>query len=358
MGFFENIRRPIDLMRVSGTPVRADMRWFFVLVLITVVTAASIHRGSDDWLTSILLGLATTLVFFASIFVHELAHAVAARSEGLGVVEIVLHPFGGLTRFVREPETPRAEFRIAIAGPVASFILAIAFALLMTAANWAELDILRDLLFLLALANFLLAVFNMFPGYPLDGGRVLRAYLWRSGRDLTEATVLTGRSGQIIAVALGAMGLFFAVGRGQMFLGFWALLTGIFLFDSASDIITAVKNADRRRVDDIMRLPPHVAPDISLQQFIDTLLPMNRQAAFPVAVDRRIVGILTLADMMAVAKQDLRTTRVADVMRPIAANMVVETGTEFFVARELMRTNGVASVAVVSGDGSLVGFIV
>ena len=122
--------------------------------------------------------LAVTSLFFVSIFLHEFAHAVAAKMEKLEVVEIVLHPFGGLTRFRHEPETPRAEFRIAVAGPAAaaSFIIAVVFVLLMAAANAAGLDILAILLFLLGLLNFLIAVFNMLPGYPLDGGRVLRFF--------------------------------------------------------------------------------------------------------------------------------------------------------------------------------------
>lgn len=357
MRFFEDIRRQVQLVRVSGIPVRADQRWFLVLVLMTAITAASINAQVGSWAASIVLAAAATAVFFLSIFLHELAHAVIARLEKLDVVEIVLHPFGGLTRFVHEPQTPRAEFRIAIAGPAASFILAVAFALLMTAANAAELDILRDLLFLLALANFLLAVFNMLPGYPLDGGRVLRAYLWRNGRDLNEATTLTGRCGQVIAVGLMALGLFFAVGRGQVFTGFWAMLTGFFLFDSARGIIAAVNASGRRTVDDVMTLPMPVTPNTTLQEFIDRLLPMNRQAAVPVANEKQLYGILLLEDMMSVPREDLRRTKVSDTMRPVTAEMFVEVGTPLSEAKEMMAGNGVGAVGVIDHDGNLVGFL-
>src|SRR5688572_25877956 len=296
MQFFEGIRRQVTLLRVSGIPVRADQRWFLVLVLMTAITAASLNAQVGNWVASVFLGAGATLGFFASIFLHELAHAVIARLEKLEVVDIVLHPFGGFTRFTHEPPTPRAEFRIAIAGPAASFLLAILFTVLLTAANAAELDVLRDLLFLLALANFLLAVFNLFPGYPLDGGRVLRAYLWRNGKDLNEATKLTGRCGQVIAVGLVALGLYFALGRAQVFTGFWAILTGFFLFDSARGIIAAVDSVGSKIVDDVMMLPAVVPPNMSLQEFIDRLLPINRQPAFPVAVDKNLYGILSLED--------------------------------------------------------------
>lgn len=357
MKAFEDIRRQVELVRVSGIPVRADRRWFLVLLLMTAITAASINAQVRSWVASIALGAGATAVFFASIFLHELAHAGVARLEKLDVVEIILHPFGGLTRFVHEPQTPRAEFRIAIAGPAASFVLAVVFVLLLTVANAVDLDILRDLLFLLALANFLLAVFNLFPGYPLDGGRVLRAYLWRSGKDLNEATILTGRCGQVIAVGLVALGLFFAVGRGQFFTGFWAMLTGFFLFDSARGIIRAVQAAGHKIVDDVMRLPIPVEPDATLQYFIDHLLPMNRQPAFPVANEKELYGILLLEDMKRVPREDWRRVKVRDAMRPVAADMFVEVGTPLSEARELMSVNGTGAVSVVDHGGKLVGFL-
>ena len=302
----EFYKRQMVLGHVSGIPVRADVRWFLVLFLMTGITAASIEPLVKNLAGSIVLGFLTTLVFFVSIFLHEFAHAIAARFENLQVVEIVLHPFGGLTRFAHEPRTPRAEFRIAIAGPAASFLLAVLFALLMTAASSAGMDILWTLLFLLALANFLLAVFNLFPGYPLDGGRVLRAYLWRNGKDLNEATILTGRCGQVIAVGLFVLGAFFVIARGQFFTGIWAMLTGFFLFDSARSIIGEVQSLEKRLVGDVMTLPVAIAPEAFIHHVIDQVLPMNRQAAFPVADQRQLYGILLLEDVKNVPREDWR----------------------------------------------------
>ena len=354
---FELFKRQMVLGHVSGIPVRADVRWFLVLFLMTGVTAVSIQPLVKNMVGSVILGFVTTIVFFVSIFLHEFAHAVAARFENLRVIEIVLHPFGGLTRFAHEPRTPRAEFRIAIAGPAASFMLAVLFALLMTAANSAGMDILWTLLFLLALANFLLAVFNLFPGYPLDGGRVLRAYLWRNGKDLNEATILTGRCGQVIAVGLIVLGAFFVIARGQFFTGFWAMLTGFFLFDSARTIIGDVRSLEKRLVGDVMTLPVVIAPEAFIQHVIDNVLPMNRQAAFPVANQRQLYGILLLEDLKEVPKDDWRKVAVRDVMRPIAADHFVEAGTSLVEARELMRTNGVGSLGVIDEAGNLIGFM-
>lgn len=354
LGFF---KRQTVLAKVAGIPVRADFRWFLVLALMSAITAGSIDARVENLAGSLLLGLVTTLVFFLSIFLHEFAHAAAARMEDLEVIEIVLHPFGGLTRFRHEPKTPRAEFRIAVAGPAASFLLTLAFIGLMAAANAAGLDILALLLFLLALSNFLLAVFNLFPGYPLDGGRVLRAYLWRTGRDLNEATVLTGRIGQAIAVGLIVLGLSFIVLRGEFFTGGWAVLVGFFLFDSARAIIREVEALERLLVDDVMLLPVSVSPEASIAHFVDHILPLHRQAVFPVARNRELFGMLLLEDMKRIRREEWGTTYVRDVMRAVEPDHFVETRTQLAEARELMAANGIGALGVIDSSGNLVGFL-
>jgi Zn-dependent protease len=163
MNFFEFFKRQLLLAHVSGIPVRIDYRWFFVLALMSIVTANSINSLTGNFLTSLIFGLIATLIFFASIFLHEFAHGVVARIEGISVVEIVLHPFGGLTRLRHEPDTPRAEFRIAIAGPVASFLLALLFLGFVALFDFLGAKVLVTLFFTLCLLNFLLAVFNLFP---------------------------------------------------------------------------------------------------------------------------------------------------------------------------------------------------
>lgn len=355
--YLDFFRRQVVLLHVSGIPVRADYRWFLVVGLMSVVTAASINSLVVNFALSFVLGLAVTGLFFVSIFLHEFAHAFAARMEKLEVVEIVLHPFGGLTRFRHEPKTPRAEFRIAVAGPAASFIIAVLFVLLMAAANAAGLDILAILLFLLGLLNFLIAVFNMLPGYPLDGGRVLRAHLWRSGKDLNEATILTGRCGQGIGAGLIVLGIFIVLARAEFFTGFWAMLVGFFLFDSAKGIIREVRELEHRYVDDVMMLPFALEPETKLQHFIDNILPLHRRTVFPVAKDKQLYGIFVLEDMKATARGDWHKTTIAQTMKPIEPEHFVESGTPLATATELMRVNGVGSVGVIDLDGKLVGFL-
>lgn len=351
------LKRQLTFFRISGIPVRADGRWLIVLGLMTAITAVSLHPLVNNVVGSILLSLVATLLFFVSIFLHEFAHAVVARMEGLEVLEIVLHPFGGLARFHHPPETPRAEFRIALAGPVASFLIALAFALMMTGSRYIGTDILTLLLFLLALTNLLLAVFNLFPGYPLDGGRVLRAYLWKQGKDLNEATMLTGRTGQAIAVVLIVIGCGFVVMRGEYFAGFWAVLVGVFLFDSATSIIRETSSEATIRVETIMSLPAAVDPSLTLQRFVDEILPIHQRTAFAVAASDRFAGMLVLDDIKGIARESWRTKVIKDVMWPVSQELFVHIDSPIADARELIETNRAGAVAVLNDDGKIVGLV-
>lgn len=350
-------KRQLLIAHVSGIPVRVDYRWFFVLALMTWITASGIQPLTESVLTSVIFGFVTTLVFFASIFVHELAHAIVARMESVQVVEIVLHPFGGLTRFRHAPDTPRAEFRIAVAGPGASFLLALVFLGLMSAFNSLGVDIIARLLFTLCLWNFLLAVFNMFPGYPLDGGRVLRAYLWRRGTDLNEATVLTGRCGQVIAAVFIAFGIVVTLVQGDFFTGSWSVMVGLLLYDAAKSIVVEVRNSELKTIEDVMQIPVSVAPETVVLHFVDRILALHRRTIFPVAKDRQLYGILSLEDLKKLPREDWAKTKIQTVMRPITPDYFVETDTPLTEARELMRENGIGALGVIDAQGNLVGFL-
>ena len=354
----EFLKRQILIAHVSGIPVRIDLRWFFVLALMSWITALNLSKLVDNFLAALVLGLLTTLVLFLSIFLHEYAHAAAARMEGVDVLEIVLHPFGGLARFRHEPDTPRAEFRIALAGPAASFLIALAFAALMAIANSLEFRLLVTLSFFLVLWNFLLAVFNLFPGYPLDGGRVLRAYLWRRGTDLNEATILTGKFGKIIALALIFCGFFILLfATDGFFTGFWTILVGLFLYDSAKGIIKQVNEFENLSVEETMELPVTVEPESAVMKFVDTILPLHRRTIFLVAEKKQFYGVLMLEDLKKLPREDWQKTKIRHVMRPIAPEYFVETNATLNEAKILMRENGIGSLGVINAKGELVGYL-
>lgn len=354
MQIIEFFKRQLLIAHVFGIPVRIDYRWFPVLIVISFLTAKNVP--SDNLFFNFALGFVATLIFFFTIFLHELAHAVAARFEQVEVIEIVLHPFGGLARLKREPDNPRTEFRIAIAGPVASFLIALVFLILTSASNSIGTNLITPLFFLLFFWNILLAVFNLFPGYPLDGGRILRAFLWKRGKDLNEATILTGRAGQIIAIALAFFGLYTTLVGGDI-TGLWIVLVGFFLYDAANGIIKQTNATEKITVAEAMSPPVSLAPDATVQYFIDHILPLYRQTIFPVAKDRNLYGMLSLEDLKSVSRSVWNEKKIQDVMRPITADYFIEADALLSDAKISMNDNGIGALGVVDGQGLLVGFL-
>jgi CBS domain-containing protein len=214
-------------------------------------------------------------------------------------------------------------------------------------------------LLLLCAGNLLLAVFNLFPGYPLDGGRVLRALLWRRTGDIREATRLAGICGMLIAAILIIFGVYMAIAPTfrSYFMGFWSVLVGLFLFDAAYSVVKQVRRRIRNVVSEAMSAPVSVEPDALISQLIDSVLPLHRQVAFPVAQNRRLHGMLSLEDLKTLPRERWHLTRARDVMRPIAPRFFVEPNATLAYAQELMKRNGIGSVAVVGKTGELVGFL-
>ena len=362
-------KRQITVAHIFGIPVRFDYRWFIVFLLSVWLIAMNLARGGM-WVSQVqlmpvsttaawILGVITTLGLFLSVLGHELSHALMGRAEGIEIEEIVLHPFGGLARLRNEPDSPRAEFRIAIAGPAASFLFAAISFVLMLPAMMANYPVAGGVLFLLGAGNLLLAIFNLFPGYPLDGGRVLRALLWRRTGDIKEATRLSGICGMLIAAILIIFGIYMAIAPTfrAYFMGFWSVLVGVFLFDAAYSVVKHVRGPLRNIVSEAMSAPFAIEPDILISHLIDAVLPMHRQVAFPVAQNHRLHGMLSLEDLKALPRERWHLTRARDVMRPIAPRFFVEPNATLEYAQELMKRNGIGSVAVVGKTGELVGFL-
>jgi Zn-dependent protease len=369
VSFADFYKRQITVAHIFGIPVRFDYRWFVVFFLSVWLIAMNLSRGGM-WVGSYKLlpvgvaaawGLAiiTTIGLFLSVLGHELSHALMGRAEGIEIEEIVLHPFGGLARLRNEPESARAEFRIAVAGPAASFLFAAISFVFMLPAMMAGYPIIGGVLLLLCAGNLLLAIFNLFPGYPLDGGRVLRALLWHRTGDIKEATRLAGICGMLIAAILIIFGVYMAIAPTfrSYFMGFWSVLVGLFLFDAAYSVVKQVRGRVRNIVGEAMTAPFAIEPDVLISHLVDTVLPLHRQVAFPVAQDRRLHGMLSLEDLKTLPRERWRHTRARDVMRPIAPRFFVEPDATLDYAQELMKRNGIGSVAVVGKGGELVGFL-
>lgn len=358
-GFF---KRQITVANVYGIPVRIDYRWFLVFALSVWLVAVNLEHGTRTIApmhaaTAWFLGIITTLALFLSVFGHELSHALMGRFEGIEIEEIVLHPFGGLARLRSEPDSPRAEFRIAVAGPAASFLFALLGFGAMSVANMGGYSAARSVFFFLGFGNLLLAVFNLFPGYPLDGGRVLRAFLWHRSGNIVESTRTAGRFGQAIAWALISFGVFIAITRRDLFTGLWTVLVGMFLLDAASSVVRQARDARHATVADTMAPPVAIEPDLLVSHFVDAILPLHRQTSFLVAERGRLYGILTLEDLKRLPRERWRNVKARDVMRPVGPTLFVEPSTTMAHANDLMRRNGANALAVISSTGELVGFL-
>ncbi|HXT64456.1 MAG TPA: site-2 protease family protein [Pyrinomonadaceae bacterium] len=367
MTFRDFFKRQILVARVYGIPVRIDYRWFIVFAMSVALIAANVRKHPLQLgtlllppmseLTAWTLGLVTTFTLFLSVFGHELSHALMGRTEGIEIEEIVLHPFGGLARLRTQPESPRAEFRIAVAGPAASFIFSlIAFAGMWVAAR-LESNFALALFFFVCAGNLLLAVFNLFPGYPLDGGRVLRAIIWKRSGSIRDATRIAGFCGQLMALVLIAFGVYMIVAPTfrAYFMGLWSVMVGIFLLGAATNVVKSAREPATAR--DGMSAPVSIEPDLPINRFIDELLPLHRHATFPVAHQGRLLGILLLEDLKKLPREQWRSRKARDVMRPVNSSMFLRASATMASARELMQRNGVSAVGVIDEVGNLIGFL-
>jgi Zn-dependent protease/CBS domain-containing protein len=362
-------KRQILIARVIGIPVRIDYRWFLVFALCVAVIAANVRKHPMQLfmfkipptgdLVAWLLGVVTTLGLFLSVFGHELSHALMGRTEGIEIEEIMLHPFGGLARLRTQPESPGAEFRIAVAGPAASFIFSVIAFVGMWLAAMVGFNFGIAFFFFLGAGNLLLAVFNLFPGYPLDGGRVLRAFIWKRSGNIRDATRIAGFCGQLMSLVLIVFGVYMVVAPTfrAYFMGLWSVLVGVFLLSAATSVVNSTQKTEPATVAEAMSPPVALEPDAMINRFVDEILPLHRQTSFPVAHNRRLLGILTLEDLKKIPREQWRSRRVREVMRTINSQLFVPENATMASANELIEHNGVGSVAVVNNKGELVGFL-
>ena len=362
-------KRQIMVARVYGIPVRIDYRWFLVFALSVVVIAANVRKHPMQLGTMRLpptgdvvawtLGIATTLALFLSVFGHELSHALMGRTEGIEIDEIVLHPFGGLARLRSQPHSPGAEFRIAVAGPAASFIFSLVAFVGMVVCSMLQLNFGIAFFFFLGAGNLLLAVFNLFPGYPLDGGRVLRAILWKRTGNIRDATRIAGFCGQLMALVLIMFGLYmaFAPSFRAYFMGLWSALVGFFLLSAASSVVKSATSAEAMTVSEAMAAAIEISPDLSIARFVDEVLPVHRYETFPVAERGRFLGILALEDLKQLPRDRWRDRRVREAMRTASPLLFISQSAAMTKATELMQRNEVGALGVVDGSGRLIGFL-
>ena len=354
----------IRLGRVAGFPVAVNWSVLVILWLFTwslasysLPGAAPGHSMATYWLA----GFIGALLLLGSLLAHELAHALTARRAGLAVTGLTLWLFGGVASLRGEAKTPGADFRIAAVGPATSLVLAAAFAGIGTTLDVFGLAGLPvSVVWWLAGTNLLLGVFNLLPGAPLDGGRILRAYLWRRHGDRVRAALGATRAGQVVAFVLIGLGLLeFLAGGGLS--GLWLVFLGWFLLSAARMEETEVTTRQRLvgvRVGDVMSLDPRAAPSwLTVEEFIQRYVWGDRHSAYPVTgPDGTVEGLVTLAQLRGVPAEDRIHIRVRDVMIPLTAVPTATPDEPLYQVMERLtpRTGG---RALVLDAGRLVGMV-
>lgn len=311
----------IDLFTLLGFRVSLDLSWFLLAILIVWTLAGGYFPAvvpDRPLQTYLWMGVAGALGLFASIVAHEFAHALVARRYDLPMAGITLFIFGGVAEMSDEPERPMVEFLVAIAGPIASYIVAgvcyLAGAGLLAAVDAPELG---AVIYYLALINFVLATFNLLPAFPLDGGRILRSLLWWWQGSLRKATHTASRFGVVLAAAIMALGVVNIV-SGMFIAGLWQLLIGFFIYNAAgaSRVQLALRNFLKgmpiRRVTN--RNPVTVTPDMPVRTLVEDYFYRHHHKFFPVVEGDRVAGCVTVKQVSGIGREDWDTARVRDVM--------------------------------------------
>ena len=355
------MKNSLRLGKVLGIPIGVNYTWFIIFVMVTVSLATAYFPGRyGDWsrLAYWGVGMLTSVLFFASVLLHELAHSAVAKAWGIPVRSITLFIFGGVANISREPDRPLSEFLIAIAGPASSLLLALGFGMVWLAGQAAGVEALAALGLYLAGINLSLAVFNLVPGFPLDGGRVFRSIVWALTGNMNRATRWAGTLGRAIAVAMIVGGGILVV-RGD-WSGLWLAFIGWFLENAASQ---SMQHAHVREA-----LEGYTAADFAARgcQAVDQNMPLdwvvrdyvmpNGAQCFVVTDGAQAQGAATWGQIQRVPRQSWGWTPIRQIMTPFSALRPVAAGEAAYAVLERMVAEGQSLLPVIDGS-KLIGLV-
>ena len=351
-----------NIGKVFGIQLRLHYTWFIIFTFITVSLVFPYWSQWSYWF----MGIVTSLLFFASVVAHELAHSLVGKANGIPVRSITLFIFGGIAQMTREAERPGAEFRMAAAGPVCSLAIGGLFYLILRLTSVTEP--VYAMLQWLAIINVALAVFNLIPGFPLDGGRVFRSILWRTTGNYMRSTRIAAMIGRVVGyvfiaggVAIIILHLFDLSPFGLVwFSGLWLAFIGWFLENAASAGYrqarwrVALQGVTAAQV--MTSDTPQVSSDITVNRLVqEHVLPSGRHY-FMVVGDGRLVGIITLRNIRAVPRQHWGVTPLRDIMTPVDKIRVAHLEQDALSVLEHMDENRINQIPVVN-EGRVIGMI-
>ena len=350
----------IKLFTVRGIEIRLDYSWFLIFALVTYSLADYDKLRAWPVLVRATLGLVMSLLFFVSVLLHELSHSFVAQSHGIRVPRITLFIFGGAAQIAEEPKSAGDEFLMAAAGPAMSVLLGMVCGGLFLVFRTIRLDPLMVVFQYLALINVSLAVFNLIPGFPLDGGRVLRSIIWGASQDMAKSTRIASWVGQAVAVMFIAGGAVMGLVLHAVFNGMWIAFIGFFLLRAARQSLARVK------VQDLLR--GHVAGEIMWTDctYIDPATPLAElfynqimragRRCFPVLSQGRVMGLVGVDQVRAVPSAAWASTRAGEIMVPAERAQPVAPETPLSAVLDAMLRDGASFIPVVK-DGIFQGVV-
>jgi len=346
-------RSSIKLFRIAGIEIRLDYSWFIIFAILVYYFGFSYFPNLLPGLSKgflAIITIITVLLFFFSILAHELSHSLVAKRRGMPVSRISLWIFGGMSEIEREPETPAAEFAMAIVGPSTSFIIAIIFGIIWYFTR-TILPIGEPASYL-AQINIILGIFNLLPGYPLDGGRVLRSIVWKATGNLKRATFVATTAGRIFGFLLIAagIGLFFTR---YYFNGLWLAFIGWFLQSAAyvsyRQLVfdTSVKGI---KVKDILNEElVTITQDTTITELVDDYFMKYRFSRFPVVSSihsNKILGVMSINDIKVFPKEEWAGTTVGEIVKSVSENEIVDANTDVSEAIKQMTKYNLGHLVV------------
>lgn len=327
----KEIKTGISLFKLAGFQVSLDWSWFFLAVLITWSLAAGYFPSKYPNLAGfqyLIMGILGAVGLFLSIILHEFCHSLVGRYYGMPILGIKLFIFGGIAELGENPKSPKAEFFMSFAGPLFSIVFAVLLHFLSVFLSDHHVsDVIYGVISYLSVINFALGIFNLLPGFPLDGGRILRSLLWWWKNDLKWATRISAGVGRFLGFLMIFFGVFFLI-QGSFISGIWMGLLGLYLQSISSSsydqIIldevfhnTPVKNYTKKN-------PVVLGPKITLQDVINNYFYKYFHKLYPVLDQGKLVGTISIADIKNTPEESRENTTVEQIMQPISADSVVD----------------------------------
>lgn len=351
----------IRIGNLFGIPFFVNPSWFFVLGIVTLSYGAQLGQFHDlDGFTPWLLGFLAALLLFASVLAHELGHSFVALAQGIKVKSITLFIFGGLAQLEKESDTPFKAFLVAVAGPLVSLLLFLGFTII--AASFALPAPIATIISLLASINLVLALFNLIPGLPLDGGNILKAAVWQITGNPNQGIIFASRVGQLfgwLAVTIGTLGVLGILSFGN----FWTLLIGWFLLQNAGFSAQYAKVQEKLSAytasDVVLSESPIVPGNLNLREFANNyIIGQDKWKKF-MAIDEagRLIGTIASDDLKQIPTSKWTEILVTELLQPVPANTIVASDLPLLEVIKLLETQNLQQLTVINNDGVLIGLL-